>query len=153
MGTAHGRILVVDDDRDILTASRLLLRRRFAEVVLCSEPEEIPGLLRKHQFDAVLLDMNFGPGESSGRQGLAWLELHRHDAVVGPGIKARAVVAGRWIEVVDIVGQITGPTGATCGEGKDGSEVGASVGGGDGLGRPRVDVGFEGAGTILSRDD
>jgi DNA-binding NtrC family response regulator len=74
MGTAHGRILVVDDDRDILTASRLLLRRRFAEVVLCSDPEEIPGLLHEHQFDAVLLDMNFGPGESSGRQGLAWLE-------------------------------------------------------------------------------
>jgi DNA-binding NtrC family response regulator len=74
MGTAHGHILVVDDDPDILTASRLLLRRRFAEVVLCSDPENIPDLLAQHRFDAILLDMNFGPGESSGRQGLAWLE-------------------------------------------------------------------------------
>ena len=77
MGTVHGHILVVDDDPDILTASRLLLRRRFAEVVLCSDPEAIPDLLEKHRFNAVLLDMNCGPGESSGRQGLAWLERIR----------------------------------------------------------------------------
>jgi DNA-binding NtrC family response regulator len=74
MGTEHGHILVVDDDPDILTASRLLLRRHFAEVILCSDPEDIPDLLAKQRFDAILLDMNFGPGESSGRQGLAWLE-------------------------------------------------------------------------------
>ena len=69
-----GRILLVDDDEDILTAGRILLRRRFAEVVCCRRPEEIPGLLDKHDFDVVLLDMNFGPGESSGAQGLEWLE-------------------------------------------------------------------------------
>ncbi len=74
MGIEQGHILVVDDDKDILTASRLLLRRKFAEVVLCSNPGEIPDLLAAHQFDAILLDMNFGPGESSGAQGLAWLE-------------------------------------------------------------------------------
>jgi len=68
------RILIVDDDDDILTAARLLLRRRFGEIVTCRRPEEIPGLLDKHDFDAVLLDMNFGPGESSGVQGLEWLE-------------------------------------------------------------------------------
>ena len=77
MGTAHGHVLVVDDDPDILVASRLLLRRHFAEVVLCSDPEEIPELLAEHRFNAILLDMNFGPGESSGRQGLAWLERIR----------------------------------------------------------------------------
>jgi DNA-binding NtrC family response regulator len=69
-----GTILVVDDDDDILTAARLLLRRRFAEVVTCRRPERIPDLMERHSFDAVLLDMNFGPGESSGEQGLAWLE-------------------------------------------------------------------------------
>ena len=68
-----GTILVVDDDDDILTAARLLLRRRFAEVVTCRRPERIPDLMDRHAFDAVLLDMNFGPGESSGRQGLEWL--------------------------------------------------------------------------------
>jgi DNA-binding NtrC family response regulator len=64
-----GNILIVDDDEDILTAGRLLLRRNFAQVVPCRHPELIPDLLAEHDFDAVLLDMNFGPGESSGDQG------------------------------------------------------------------------------------
>jgi len=66
-------ILIVDDDEDILTAARLLLRRNFGEIVTCRRPEEVPDLLEQHDFDAVMLDMNFGPGESSGKQGLEWL--------------------------------------------------------------------------------
>jgi DNA-binding NtrC family response regulator len=72
--TDKANILIVDDDEDILTAARLLLRRRFGEVVTCRRPEEIPDLMDEHAFDAVLLDMNFGPGESSGMQGLEWLQ-------------------------------------------------------------------------------
>lgn len=68
-----GNILIVDDDDDILTAGRLLLRRDFANVITCRDPEAVPRLLSEHAIDAVLLDMNFGPGESSGQQGLAWL--------------------------------------------------------------------------------
>ncbi|MDJ0911590.1 MAG: sigma-54 dependent transcriptional regulator [Woeseiaceae bacterium] len=70
--SAH--ILIVDDDDDILTAARLLLRRSVGDVVTCRRPEEVPDLLANHDFDAVMLDMNFGPGESTGRQGLEWLE-------------------------------------------------------------------------------
>lgn len=69
-----GHILIVDDDEDILTAGRLLLRREFASVTTCNDPEHVPGLMAEKEFDAVLLDMNFGPGESSGRQGLEWLQ-------------------------------------------------------------------------------
>jgi len=69
-----GSILIVDDDDDILTAGRLLLRRHFASVLTCRDPAQIPELLDEHAIDAVMLDMNFGPGESSGRQGLDWLE-------------------------------------------------------------------------------
>jgi DNA-binding NtrC family response regulator len=73
-------ILIVDDDEDILTAARLLLRRNFGEIVTCRRPEEVPDLLRQHDFDAVMLDMNFGPGESSGKQGLEWLgRILQHD--------------------------------------------------------------------------
>jgi DNA-binding NtrC family response regulator len=72
-----GNILIVDDDDDILTAARLLLRRRFAEVVTCRRPERIPDLMQRQAFDVVLLDMNFGPGESTGKQGLGWLERIR----------------------------------------------------------------------------
>ena len=64
-----GSILIVDDDEDILTAGRLLLRRSFGNVVTCRNPQDIPKLLGEHDFDAILLDMNFGPGESSGQQG------------------------------------------------------------------------------------
>lgn len=74
MNKKSGSILIVDDDEDILIAGRLMLNRSFAQVLTCRSPENIPELLRHHQFDAVLLDMNFGPGESSGRQGLEWLE-------------------------------------------------------------------------------
>lgn len=69
-----GNILIVDDDQDILTASRLLLRREFASITTCSNPQEIPELLADHDFDVVLLDMNFGPGKSSGKEGQIWLE-------------------------------------------------------------------------------
>ena len=69
-----GNILIVDDDEDILTAGRMLLRRQFADVITCSQPAAIPELLQQHDFDVVLLDMNFGPGESSGQQGFEWLQ-------------------------------------------------------------------------------
>ena len=43
--TENANILIVDDDEDILTAARLLLRRRFGEIVVtCRRPEEIPDL-------------------------------------------------------------------------------------------------------------
>ena len=70
----NGKILIVDDDEDILTASRLLLRREFGEISTCKDPNEIPALLAAKDFDVVLLDMNFGPGESTGKDGLVWLE-------------------------------------------------------------------------------
>lgn len=69
-----GNILIVDDDEDILTASRLLLRREFAAVTTCNDPRNVPKLLGDHDIDVVLLDMNFGPGQSTGEEGLVWLE-------------------------------------------------------------------------------
>lgn len=69
-----GKILIVDDDQDILIAGKLLLKRHFTEVLTCHLPGNIPELLNNHQFDAILLDMNFGPGESSGEQGYYWLK-------------------------------------------------------------------------------
>ena len=81
-----GSILIVDDDDDLLTAGRILLHRRFANVITCRNPERIPDLMARHAFDVVLLDMNFGPGESSGAQGLHWLrrilEIDRQVVVV-----------------------------------------------------------------------
>jgi DNA-binding NtrC family response regulator len=69
-----GAILIVDDDEDILTAGRLLLRRHYAQVDACADPSEIPERLAATAYDAILLDMNFGPGESDGAQGFHWLK-------------------------------------------------------------------------------
>lgn len=78
-------ILVIDDDQDILVAAKLLLKRYCSEVDICNTPESIPKLLASKSYDAVLLDMNFSPGESSGKQGFNWLKRIRQidsDAVV-----------------------------------------------------------------------
>jgi len=70
----EGKILIVDDDEDILTAGKLLLKRHFSQVSTCNVPEQIPRFISDQQFDAIILDMNFGPGESSGAQGFYWLQ-------------------------------------------------------------------------------
>lgn len=73
MSENQGQILIVDDDEDILTAGKLLLKRHFKFVATVNRPDHIPKLMTEGAFDAVLLDMNFGAGESSGREGLVWL--------------------------------------------------------------------------------
>jgi DNA-binding NtrC family response regulator len=78
-------ILIIDDDKDILSACQVLLKRHFDEVVTCREPRDIPSLMAAQDFHAIMLDMNFSPGASSGEEGLQWLgnilEIDR-DAVV-----------------------------------------------------------------------
>lgn len=69
----NAKILIVDDDEDILVAGRLLLKRHFGQVQTCTDPTNIPTLLAAERYDAILLDMNFSPGESSGAQGFNWL--------------------------------------------------------------------------------
>ena len=70
----EGKILIVDDDEDILTAGKLLLKRHFSQVSTCNVPDHIPRFINDQHFDAIILDMNFGPGESSGAQGFYWLQ-------------------------------------------------------------------------------
>jgi len=71
---ATARVLVVDDDPDVLVAARLLLKKHFGEVVAQPDPERLPELIESERFDAILLDMNFTTGADSGGEGLRWLE-------------------------------------------------------------------------------
>src|ERR1700730_16450925 len=70
---SSARILVVDDEEDILVAARLLLKRHFTSVQTVSDPSRLPDLTRQGAFDVLLLDMNFTIGVDDGAEGLKWL--------------------------------------------------------------------------------
>src|SRR3546814_8558478 len=73
----HARILIVDDDPDVLTAVRLLLKQHVAAVITEHNPEQIPAVLSKEKPDLVLLDMNFKSTINTGNEGLYWLNRIR----------------------------------------------------------------------------
>ncbi|MBC6400007.1 MAG: sigma-54-dependent Fis family transcriptional regulator [Ekhidna sp.] len=68
------KILIVDDDEDVLLAAKMLLKRHIKEVVIEKDPRRIPFLLNNHAFDVILLDMNFSQDTTSGKEGFYWLE-------------------------------------------------------------------------------
>jgi DNA-binding NtrC family response regulator len=68
------RILVVDDQEDILLAARLLLKRHFPSVEAMRDPARLPALTAQNAFDVLLLDMNFAIGAEDGHEGLSRLE-------------------------------------------------------------------------------
>ena len=71
-------LLVIDDNKDILSAVRLLMKGRVDEVVTSPTPDAIPELLRRHRPQVVLLDMNFRATVNTGNEGLYWLrEIRR----------------------------------------------------------------------------
>lgn len=76
----RGTLLVVDDNRNILVAVRMLLENIFAEVITLPGPNQIPSVIAGKKPDVVLLDMNFGSGVNSGNEGLFWLrEIKKTD--------------------------------------------------------------------------
>lgn len=68
-----GKIIVVDDNKGVLTALQLLLKNYFSEVITLSSPNNLLPTLRNEKAEAVLLDMNFTAGINSGNEGLFWL--------------------------------------------------------------------------------
>ena len=69
----QGTLLIVDDNRNILTTVRMLLEPIFAQIITIANPNSIPTKLREEKPDVVLLDMNFSSGINSGNEGLYWL--------------------------------------------------------------------------------
>jgi len=66
-------VLIVDDDTDVLTAVKLLLKTETQEVITEKNPENLNWLLQRNQVDLVLLDMNFNSAINTGNEGLYWL--------------------------------------------------------------------------------
>jgi DNA-binding NtrC family response regulator len=74
MAKSPGKILVVDDNTDILFALKLLLKQHFQEIVTEENPENLINLVAEGNFDVILLDMNFTKDAISGKEGFYWLE-------------------------------------------------------------------------------
>ncbi|WP_332919889.1 sigma-54 dependent transcriptional regulator [Persicobacter psychrovividus] len=71
---ALGKILVIDDDEDVLFAAKMLLRKHAKEVIIEKNPKKIPFLLNNDTYDVIMLDMNFSRDTTSGKEGFYWLE-------------------------------------------------------------------------------
>lgn len=72
-GMKEGKILIVDDNRSVLSALELLLQNEFEKVATVSNPNRIPEMLESDDYDLIVLDMNFKAGINSGNEGLYWL--------------------------------------------------------------------------------
>jgi two-component system response regulator HydG len=68
-----GKILIIDDDEDVLLAAKMLLKKYANEVLIEKNPKKIPFLLNDDVYDVILLDMNFSKDITSGKEGFYWL--------------------------------------------------------------------------------
>lgn len=76
-------LLVIDDNRSVLAAVRLIAELKFDRVVTSTSPSRIPALLHEEHPDCVLLDMNFKTTVNNGNEGLYWLSEIRR---LAPGV-------------------------------------------------------------------
>lgn len=73
MPSRKGNVLVVDDNRSILSALEILLAPEFGEVTTITNPNQILSELRKKEYNIIILDMNFSAGVNTGNEGIYWL--------------------------------------------------------------------------------
>ncbi len=95
MASRNGSILIVDDNRNILSALEILLRPVFGEVTSLTSPEHIQSELRKADYNIVMLDMNFRAGVNTGNEGIFWLGKIRE---INPDISVVMITAYGDIE-------------------------------------------------------
>ena len=75
MSKIKSRLLIVDDDSDILLAAKMFLRQHIEIVHTEKNPQNIPDLLKNDNYDVILLDMNFSRDATSGQEGFHWLNV------------------------------------------------------------------------------
>lgn len=73
MQLKNATVLIVDDDPDVITAVKLLLKTEVKEIVTDRNPANIPSLLAERNYDLMLLDMNFTGSVNTGNEGIYWL--------------------------------------------------------------------------------
>ncbi len=87
MNYPYNTIVVVDDNKAVLTALKICLAAEFERIVTLTSPDTLVATLASEEnVDAVLLDMNFSLGVNTGQDGLFWLrtikKLHPNRPVV-----------------------------------------------------------------------
>jgi len=70
---AKGNVLIVDDNKSILSALEILLSPEFQSITTLSDPNQIPSELRRNEYNLAILDMNFKAGINTGNEGIYWL--------------------------------------------------------------------------------
>ena len=68
-----GKLLIVDDNPNILSAVKMLTERHFEKVTTLSSPKSLISTIQTESPDVILLDMNFHAGINTGNEGLFWL--------------------------------------------------------------------------------
>ena len=74
-----GNILIVDDNKSVLSALDILLSSEYDLVQCLSNPNQLISELRKKRYHLVLLDMNFKAGVNTGNEGIFWLQQIREN--------------------------------------------------------------------------
>ncbi|PLX22797.1 MAG: sigma-54-dependent Fis family transcriptional regulator, partial [Marinilabiliales bacterium] len=67
------KVLIVDDDENVLKSLKLILCNEFEFIETCKNPNTINHICSSISFDIILLDMNFKAGVNTGNEGLYWL--------------------------------------------------------------------------------
>jgi DNA-binding NtrC family response regulator len=77
------KILILDDNKSVLTALEMLLLTEFNDVYTLTNPNSLISTIQQHKIDVVLLDMNFTAGINSGNEGIYWLrEVQKLDPTI-----------------------------------------------------------------------
>ena len=82
MKKTNASILIIDDQEDILFASKLYLKKYFETIYTLNNPKNIVDLLAKNTIDVVLLDMNYRIGFEDGKEGLYLLKEIKKPAAI-----------------------------------------------------------------------
>ncbi|MBU8892601.1 MAG: sigma-54 dependent transcriptional regulator [Bacteroidales bacterium] len=69
----NSKILIVDDDKQVLKTLEFLLETEFGQITTLKDPNQLPSMLRSEKFDVILLDMNYSKGQNTGNEGFYWL--------------------------------------------------------------------------------
>jgi len=77
------KILILDDNKSVLTALEMLLQSEFDEIFTLKNPNNLISAIQQHAIDVVLLDMNFTAGINNGNEGIYWLrQILKYDSSI-----------------------------------------------------------------------